>query len=59
MTYNRYITEGIQDGTIRPVEIDGVRFMRVRKPLPCEEVVGYIPFSGFLVKRTLTEDANQ
>jgi hypothetical protein len=59
MTYNRYITEGIQDGSIEEVNFDGIRIYRVRRPAPDEEVVGYINFSGFVVKQTITEEAAQ
>lgn len=59
MTYNSYITKGVQDGTIEEVEYCGVRIYKVRRPAPGEEVVGYIPFSGFLAQRTVTEDSVQ
>lgn len=59
MTYNKYLTEGIEDDTIKVYEVDGVRFAKVRKPRADEEIVGYVNFSGFLAERTLTEDACQ
>jgi hypothetical protein len=59
MTYNKYLTEGIESDEIKVYEVDGVRFAKVRKPRPNEEIVGYVNFSGFLAERTLTEDANQ
>ena len=58
-SYNRYLTEGIIDGTIKEILKDGVRVYLVRRPLPNEEVVGYINFSSFLVTETPTNLARQ
>jgi hypothetical protein len=49
MTYNKYIIDGIQDGTITQEEVDGVRVYKVRKPKPNEEIVRYINFSSIIV----------
>ena len=57
-TYNKYITDGVQDGSIKCTEVDGVRAYRVRAPLPGEEVVGYVTFSGWLGQHTPTQLAN-
>ena len=57
-TYNQYLTEGIQDGSIKEHTRDGVRCYGVRRPHPDEEVVGYVSFSGFLAEATATELAN-
>ena len=58
-TFNSRITKGIEDGTIKSYEKDGVRVYQVIPPAPDEEVVGYISFSGFLAKVTITEMANR
>ena len=57
-TYNKYITDGVQDGSIKCTEVDGVRAYRVRAPLPGEEVVGYVTFSGWFGQHTPTQLAN-
>ena len=57
MTFNRRITEGIQDGTIPYREIDGVRCYQVIPPQPGEEVVGYVSFSGWQGQWTPTDVA--
>ena len=56
-TFNRRITEGIHDGTIKEVEFCGVRVYKVVRPAPDEEVVGHVNFSSFLVKSSPTESA--
>jgi len=56
-TYNKYVTEGIQDGTIKETTRDGVRIYLVRRPNPGEEVVGYVSFSGWQGQWTPTEVA--
>jgi hypothetical protein len=50
ITYNKYITDGIQDGTIKEEEVDGVRVYKVRGPKKGEEVDGYTNFSDTFVK---------
>ena len=49
-TYNRYISDGIQNGTIQEKEVDGVRVYKVRRPKKGEEVDGYTNFSDIIVK---------
>ena len=49
-TYNRYISDGIQDGTIKREEVDGVAVYKVRRPKKGEEVDGYTNFSDIIVK---------
>jgi hypothetical protein len=49
-TYNKYLTDGIQDGTITEREVDGVRVYKVRRPKKGEEVDGYTNFSDIIVK---------
>ena len=49
-TYNKYITDGIQDDTIIEEEVDGVRVYKVRRPKKGEEVDGYTNFSDCFVK---------
>ena len=49
-TYNRYLTDGIQNGTIQEEEVDGVRVYKVRRPKKDEEVDGYTNFSDCVVK---------
>ena len=56
-SYNKYITEGIQDGSIKESIVDGVRVYKVRRPKDEEEVVGYINLSGFLCEKTITEQS--
>ena len=57
MTYNKYLTEGIQDGTIKEIEQCGVRCYVVRRPEPNEEVMGYSPLSAVSFYKTPTETA--
>ena len=57
-TFNRRITEGVQDGTIEETEYCGVRIYKVVPPQPGEEVVGYVSFSGWQGQWTPTEIAN-
>lgn len=57
MTYNKYLTEGIQDGTIPYIMRDGIRVYKVRLPHKGEEVVGNISFSGWAEKLTPTQEA--
>ena len=57
-TYNKYITDGVQDGSIKCKEVNGVRAYMVRPPKEGEEVVGYVSFSGWLGQHTPTEIAN-
>lgn len=57
MTFNKRITEGIQDGTIKSRTVDGVTFYQVEPPRDGEEVVGYNSFSAFSHDPTLTEIA--
>ena len=59
MTYNKYLTEGVEDGTISGYTIGGMRCLKVRAPLPNEEVVGYTNFSEFLIDETITQKANR
>lgn len=59
MTYNKYLTDGISDGTIEMFEVAGLRYCKVRRPLPGEEVIGYENLSGFLVEPTITEKAER
>ena len=49
-TYNKFITDGIQNGTIKEEEVDGVRVYKVRRPKKGEEVDGYTNFSDIIVK---------
>jgi hypothetical protein len=56
-TFNKYVTEGILDGTIKEDSFCGVRIYRVRRPKSGEEVVGYTNFSDLLATKTITEDA--
>lgn len=49
-TYNKYLTDGIQDGTIKEEEVDGVRVYKVRRPNKSEEVDGYTNFSDVIEK---------
>ena len=58
-TYNRYITEGIQDGTIKEILKDGVRVYLVRAPKRGEVVMGYTNFSATVIHKTITEEAAQ
>lgn len=54
-TYNKYLTEGILDGSIPEIYRDGIRSYRVRAPRPGEVVMGYTNFSSFIVHQTATE----
>lgn len=56
-TYNQYLTEGINNGTIPYREVDGVRIYQVRRPFPGEEVVGYVSTSDIQCYHTPTERA--
>jgi hypothetical protein len=58
-TYNNYIAEGLADGTLKVEEFEGVRFIKVRAPLPNEEVVGYSSLSAFSHDNTPTEVATR
>ena len=58
-TYNQYVSEGVQDGTIKEFIIDGCRAYIVRAPLDGEEVVGYSPSSSVGTKETITERAER
>ena len=49
-TYNKYINDGIQNGTIQEEEVDGVRVYKVRRPKKGEPVDGYTNFSDTFVK---------
>jgi len=59
MTYNNYIAEGLEDGSLEVGEFEGVRFIKVRRPLPGEEVVGYSSLSAFSHDNTPTEVATR
>ena len=59
MTYNNYIAEGLKDGSLKVEEVEGVRFIKVRPPLPGEEVVGYCSLSAFSHDNTPTEVATR
>ena len=48
--YNKYLTDGIQNGTIKREEVDGVAVYKVRRPKKGEEVDGYTNFSDCVVK---------
>ena len=50
MTYNKHLTDSIQDGTIKEREVDGVRIYKVRRRKKNEEVDGYTNFSDCVVK---------
>ena len=39
--------------------VDGVAVIKVRAPLPGEEVQRYVDFSGFLIQPTITQKARQ
>jgi len=54
-TFNRRITEGVQNGTIEEVEYCGVRVYLVVPPQPGEEVVEYVTFSGWQGQHTPTQ----
>ena len=56
-SYNKYLTDGIQDGSIVTEEKDGCRIYRVRKPYSDEKVTEYINFSGLTVNDTETQKA--
>ena len=58
MTFNRRVTEGIQDGTIEETTKDGVRVYLVRRPQPGEVVVRYTNFSDLTVPKTITEQSS-
>jgi len=49
-TYNKYLTDGIQNGTIIEEEVGGVRIYKVRKPKKEEETDGYTNFSDTFIK---------
>ena len=55
MTFNKYVTEGVQDGTIPTIFLDGCTCYLVRKPLDGEEVTGYTNFSSLTVEKSPTE----
>lgn len=57
MTFNRRVREGIQDGTIKEVEQNGIRIYLVRPPEPGEVVMEYTNFSTVFGERTATDDA--
>jgi len=59
MTYNSYLTEGIQNGAIKTITRDGVRHYLVRRPEPNEEVVHYQPLSAVGFDYTPTEKAGK
>ena len=54
-TYNKYINDGIQNGTIKEEEVDGVRVYKVRRPKKGEPVDGYTNFSDTFTKPTKGE----
>ena len=56
-SYNKYVTDGIQDGSIQSKEIDGCTVYLVRRPNPDEEVIEYTSFSGMCIDKTLTQQA--
>ena len=58
MTFNRRVTEGIQDGTIKTIEVDGVRCY-ICSPREGEEVVGYVGTSDLHTYETPTQRANR
>jgi len=49
-TYNKYLTDNIQEGIIKREEVDGVAVYKVRRPKKGEEVDGYTNFSDIIVK---------
>lgn len=51
--------EGLQDGSLKVEEFEGVRYIKVRAPLPGEEVVGYSSLSAFSHDNTPTEVASR
>ena len=57
MTYNRYLTEGIIDETIKEFYKDGVRCYLVRAPEPDEMVMGFTNFSTLFQDKTATQEA--
>lgn len=57
LTYNKYLTDGIQDGTIPYIMRDGIRVYKVRLPHRGEEVMGHTSFSGWVEKQTPTQEA--
>ena len=56
-SYNKYVTDGIKEGTIVTKIVNGVTVYEVRKPKRDEEVIGYMNLSDFLYKKTPTEIA--
>ena len=58
-TYNNYIAEGLADGSLKVEEFEGVRWIKVRKPMAGEEVVGYCSLSAFSHDYTPTEVARR
>jgi hypothetical protein len=58
-TYNNYIAAGLADGSLKVEEFEGVRFIKVRKPLSGEEVVGFSSLSAFSHDYTPTEVASK
>ena len=57
MTYNKYLSDGIQDGSIKYREVDGVRVYGVRRPKKGEVVMGYRSMSNSGSEETPTMKA--
>ena len=55
----RKVMEYIEDGSLKVEEFEGVRYIKVRAPLPGEEVVGYSSLSAFSHDNTPTEVASR
>lgn len=54
-TYNKYLTEGISDGSIKSKTIDGCTTYLVRRPKDGEPVDGYFPLSSPMGDLTPTD----
>lgn len=59
MTYNKYITQGIIDGSIKRKDVGGIPVYNIRKPKKGEVVIGYINLSGFADNETATTRARE
>lgn len=57
MTYNKMITEGLKDGSIKAYDEDGLRVIKVRPPTDGEVVLGYCNFSECFYYPTPTEQS--